>query len=601
MRPSETSSYVTVQNQTVAQLALRYLALEGVDKLFGVPGAAVMHLLNELKNQRERFEYVVCRHETGAAYVADGYARVTGKLGVVLVTSGPGATNALTGTMNAQNSHSSLLTITGEVAEQYFGMGYLQEGIDATLDVNDVYRNASRYSSVVTSPSNFPTLFTQALRDALSLPRQAVHVSLPDDIAASPAPDVRFPRSVENYRATPRASSPEQVRQAFERLAAVERPLIFLGNGCREALRGERLDAFVAFVDRFAIPVMTTPDAKGLFPESHPLSLRNYGMAGCRWPAYYLNPALLDSSLPSHYDALLVLGSTLGELATNKWDPVLIPNGPFVQVDLDQSVIGRSFPVEMGIVAEIGAVVDNLVGLGQNAAPDEDVARRRRAFVDRIKQIHSAFVDPAKRDSDANPILPQALLKAINDALPTGSHVFVDAGNCVGWSLHDLVIDPPSQIHSSLAMGPMGFGVGAVIGGKLGAPGSTCIGIVGDGAFLMHGTEVSTAAQYGVGAIWVVLSDDDLAMVSQGMNQFFPDPTVWTHYYRIGRPNVVQFALALGADAYEVANPDDARRVLPEAIRNADVRRKPQVIVARINTAEEPPYYVQPPAASQSH
>jgi acetolactate synthase I/II/III large subunit len=584
-----------VDQQTVAQLVLKYLALEGATTLFGVPGAAVMHLLDELKLQRDTFRYIVCRQETGAAYIADGYSRATGKLGVVVVTSGPGATNALTGTMNAQCGGTSLLTISGEIPEQYFGMGYLQEGVDTDLDVNAVYAAASRYSTLVTSASNFQTLFTQALRDALSRPRQAVHVSLPDDVAASVVPSVQFPTSPANYRALPEGAPAGLVAQSFQHLVAAERPLIFVGNGTREALRGGRLLRFERFVEKFAIPVMTTPDGKAIFPERHALSLRNYGIAGCEWPKYWLNPSLMDPKLPAKYDALLVLATTMGELSTNKWDPLLVPNGPFIQVDLDQSVVARAMPIELGVVAEVGAFIDQMCALGEAAQPDEKAVAARRAFVAEIKRKHSPFADPAKRDSEAKPILPQALMKCVNEALPRDAMVFVDAGNCVGWTCNDLELDPPAEIHMSLGMGPMGFGVGAAIGAKLGAPERACVAVVGDGAFLMHGNEVSTAARHRIGAVFVVLDDDNLLMVNQGMNQFFPDPKVWREYYDIGRPKLAELAHALGADGYEVHSPAEMRRVFPEALAKAAREKKPQVIAARINIDEIPPYYPKKP------
>ena len=148
-------------------------------------------------------------------------SRVSGKLGVVLVTSGPGATNAVTGTMNAQNDGVSLLTITGEVAEQFFGTGYLQEGTDATLNVDAIYAASDGYSVIISNQSNFQTLFTQALRDALGLPHRAAHISLPDDVAATPIPSLRFPNAPRNYRTTPRTSDRPQVQLAFERLTCV--------------------------------------------------------------------------------------------------------------------------------------------------------------------------------------------------------------------------------------------------------------------------------------------------------------------------------------------------------------------------------------------
>lgn len=576
---------------TVSQALLAYLALEGVDTLFGVPGAAVMHLLDELKNQRERFRYLVCRQETGAAYIADGYARVSGRLGVVVVTSGPGATNALTGTMNAQNDGTPLLAITGEVPEAVFGKGYLQEGIDASLDVDAVYANASGYSAVVTNASNFQTLFEQALRDALGTPGRAAHVSLPDDVAGAPiVPPPVLPTKPAQYRAVPRCADDAAATQAFARLTSVQRPLVYLGSGAAAALAGDRLAAFVALVEKHALPVMTTPDAKGIFPESHPLSLRNYGTGFCEWTKYYLSPRLFDPALRAGYDALLVLGTTLGGFATNKWNPALQPEVSLVQVDLDPRVIGRTMLLDFGAVAEIGTFIDRLVALGDETPAGPEVAPRR-AFVDRIHRERSPYLQPGERDVRTAPIPPQTLMAMLGAALPAGAHVFVDAGNSVGWCLHYLSIDPPSRMHNALAMGPMGFATCGVIGGKLAAPQAVCVAVTGDGAFLMHGSELSTAATYGIGAIWIVLDDGQLLMVDQGMNAFFPDPGgLWKDYYALGRTDLARYAQALGAEAFHVHDAGDFERAWGRALEGAAGGR-PQVIVAHIDAAQVPPYY----------
>jgi acetolactate synthase I/II/III large subunit len=271
------SDYHEVRAQTtVSACVLDYLALEGVTRLFGIPGAGVKNILDELKKRRNQFEYVICRQETGAAYIADGYARVSGGVGVVLVTSGPGATNALTGAMSAQSNNISMLVITGEVPLASFGKGYVQEGIDSKLNVDAIYSNASQYSAVVTSPSNFQTLFAQALRDARSKPTRTSHISIPEDIAELTLENVVFPKTPMNYRAVPACADPERTRQAFDLLAAAERPLFFLGSGCMGALaEGDRLARFLHMVERYAFPVISSADGKGVFPESHRLALRN--------------------------------------------------------------------------------------------------------------------------------------------------------------------------------------------------------------------------------------------------------------------------------------------------------------------------------------
>jgi acetolactate synthase-1/2/3 large subunit len=598
MATAREPSHTRPRRITVAQCLLKYLELEGVRKLFGVPGGAIKYVLDELRKQQDRFEYVICRQETGAAYMADGYARVTGGLGAVLVTSGPGATNALTGAVNAQCSNSSVLVISGEVPEEDYGKGFLQEGTDSGLDVNAVYRAACQYTGIISSPRDFQTLFAQALRTAMARPRRTTHISLPEDISREPIPDARVPRSVGNYRATPRCSAPDQARIALDYLLEARYPLLFLGAGCREALRDEgRLGRFQQLIEKFALPVMTSPGAKALVPESHGLSLRTFGLAGCKWPKYYLQPSSLDPKLPDHYDCLMVLASSLGDLATNLWDKALAPDEPirFIQVDLDQTVLGRSFPIDLGIVAEIGRFLDDLLALSDQAEADPKVVQARRELVAAIKK-QSPYDDEGMWKSEDAPIAPQALMRCVSEGLPPGSHVFLDAGNCVGWALHYLAIDPPSQVHSALAMGPMGFGVGSVIGAKLGAPDRVCVGIVGDGAFLMHGSEVSTAARYGVGAIWIVLFDNDLAMVSQGMNHFFPGPG-WKNYYQLGKPNLARYAESLGATAHVIDSPAKFRRAFKRAIRAADARKMPQVIIAHHDSDEVPPYYPAPKGA----
>jgi acetolactate synthase I/II/III large subunit len=599
-------------NQTVAQVLLLYLAREGVTKAFGVPGGGLANLLVELKNQRRSFEYIICRQETGAAYIADGYFRATGILGVVMVTSGPGATNALTGAMTAQNDGSGMLVITGEVNEQYFGKGYLQEGIDTDLDVQAIYKASSCYSAELTDESEVQTLIEQALRDAMSLPRGMAHIGLANNVTTEivttpqpppnpPSTTIYIPNTPANYRATPagvdRAGVDRAgVGRAVEQLLSCQRPLIFLGSGCREVMRDQNtLDRLVMFVERYGIPVMTTPDGKGVFPEGHSLSLRVYGFASNTWgPAWMTQTA-------TPYDGLLVLGTSLRGLSSNNFNPMLVPanNGPFIQVDINQNAIGRSYPVTQGIVGEVGAFIRHMGSpeVFQKFPPVPSQVQAREAEVATIKQ-NSPYYSQAEYDSTAAPIEPAAIVRVLQNTLPADAMIFLDPGNSVGWGIHYFTVSAPQEIHSSLAMGPMGFAVGAVIGAKIGRPERTCIALVGDGAFMMQGAEVSTAQAHNVGAIWVVLQDDDLHMVSQGMTYLYPDPTdpdIWMHLYRLGKPDLVKYAEGLGAEAYHVSSPAELEKLMPTVLDRADNHNTPQVIVARINQKSVDPYF--PPKA----
>ncbi|MCK8785660.1 thiamine pyrophosphate-binding protein [Roseomonas sp. NAR14] len=620
--------------RTTAQWLLAYLKGEGVTHVFGVPGAGIAQLLIALRDE-PAIEFVVCRHETGAAYLADGYHRATGRLGVVLTTSGPGATNALTGVMNANFGGSALLAITGEVAENVMGHGYLQDGTDSGLNVRDVFAASVRYSAAVTEASAAPTLIEQALRNALSLPRRAVHLSIPDNVMGEPVdpgradalgqppragmgrplgrPDAgrRGPPPPAAYRTAPAGAEPSAVRQVLDTLLAARRPLILLGHGCRTALRDpDTARALRRLVERHGIPVVTTPGGKGLFPEDHPLSLRVYGFADCRWPKDWL----LADAQGRRCDAVLVIGSSLGELATNKWNPMLLPEpaspsapnssapnpstpapsvpGPFIQVDIDPGVIGRGFPVTHGIVAEAGAFLRLLWEFAPAWRPDPDAVAARLAAIAAIKAA-SPFAEPTQHAATAAPIEPAALLRVLCAHLPKDAMVLVDSGNCVGWGVHYGVAGPPQEWHSSLSMGPMGFAVGAVVGARLGAPHRRCVALVGDGAFLMHGSEVSTAQAHGVGAVWIVLVDHDLRMVTQGMAVYSHDPTGWEGRYGLGDPDLAAVARGLGADACVVDDPAMLDRILPQVWAGADAGR-PQVVLARINRDSAPPYYLPP-------
>jgi acetolactate synthase-1/2/3 large subunit len=580
----------------VAQLLLEYLKLEDATTIFGIPGGATIYVIDELKKQNATFDFVVCRQETGAAYMAHGYAAVSGGLGVVLTTSGPAASNALAGTVNADAAGCPLLTITGEVPEPKFGMGYLQEGIDADLDIDTIYRNAVAYSALIVNQSDAATLIEQALRVARSEPSRAAHLSIPNDVAGScvlgsDSTDpytIWFPDSSSRYRTVPSGTDTAAVKLAFEALSSATRPLFFLGNGARGALSDTaRMARFTQLVEDWALPVMTTPDAKGIFPEGHALSLRNYGITACAWPDVYM----------VGFDALMVLGSSLGELATTvvnkaQYANNLIPSKSFIHVDLDEGMIGRNFPVTQGIVADIGATIDALCDIAAGESPDPVATQARLKVIATTQADTSPFADPDGRASEAAPIHPAALVRVINDTMSSG-HIFIDAGNCVGWSLNNLVVNPPLAYHSALDMGPMGFGVCAVVGAKIAAPDETCLAIVGDGAFMMHAAEVSTAAAHNVGAIWVVLYDNDLAMVSQGMGQLFPPAADWEDYYALGAPDLVKVAEGFGADAVAITQtqtPADFGEALQTAIQNANESSKPQVIVVSIDTQPMPPY-----------
>ena len=589
------ASWITIPSITIPQLIIKYLQLEGVDRLFGIPGGSFPDLLEQLYLDRASMHYVVCKHETGAGYMADGFHRVSGKLAVVLVTAGPGATNALTGAMNAQAGYTPMLVMTGEQPQSSYGLDWEQEGVDLDLDVLQVYKSAVAYSALTPSPPDFSVLFRQALRDALGRPGQAVHLSIPHDVMASTVTNEKWPTAPSLYRRSADSASTADVLSVAKLMLAAQRPAILLGNGTRDALDAAGLRAFQAMVERLGVPVVTTSDAKALFPERHPLSLRTFGYPPCQWPGlYFTPPAGTPNAAP--YDFLLVLGSSMGDFATNLWDPALIPAGPFVQVDVNQRVLARSMPVTVPVIAELGAFIASLAAVTAGMTPNASARTARLAYLTAMKQAHSPYANPAARDSDAAPIRPERAMKIVSEMLPPGSHIFPDAGNSCGWTAHYLELDPPTRIHPALDVGAMGYATCAVVGAKLAAPEATCLSIGGDGSFLMHGSEVTTAKQYRAGAIWMVWSENDLNMVDQSMAGRFPTQG-FKDYYALGNPDLVKVAEGYGATAYLVKTPAELKVALARAIAGGKTGQ-PQVIVMKQDASARPPFLFGPPQGS---
>ncbi len=610
-----------------ADLLVDYLQLEGVDTVFGIPGGGLIPLLETLKKRGKEIRFVLGRQESGAIFAADGYTRVKGQLGVGFVTSGPGALNALNAIVNANDSHSPVILMTGELGLDLVGKGYIQEGLGADLDIPQIYKGATTYSALCSDVENLKTQLEHALRTSITFPCSATHLTVPNDVTGAPWPKgTTVAKSTRNYRPTQDMGAPaRETKKILDDLIGASKPLIFLGNGCRRALLDPesygtefcipRLQKLIEFAAKFAIPVMTTPDGKGIFPETHGMSLRHYGKASATWPAKYMAD-------PQH-DALLTLGASLHDLDTERWNPELVPDGPFYQVDLDAGIIGRGFPIDLGVVAEVGAFIDQLYELAQavtiTGALEDKIAVRRELVAGIRKSSPFRFAD--KMDSDDDPAQPATIMKIITDLIPDDAHILIDAGNSIAWGCHYITMDPPhypnnagesvcrGQMHNALGMGPMGWATAAVVGTKVAAPNSACVTVTGDGAFMMQGTEVSTASAHGLGAIWVVLDNNDLAMVSQGMYVLSGATSKewdksWEGYYDFGNPDLVAFASGLGADAVAVSSPEDFRREFQAALdRTQDPEKpvgegtkfnfgsKPQVIVVRINKAEIPPLY----------
>lgn len=566
--PSAAASAVAF---TVAELLLEHLKNEGVRAVFGLPGGPLSPLFDTLYHEPS-LSVVTARHEGGAAFMALGYARVSGRLGACFVTTGPGATNAITGIAAAQADSIPLLAVTAQVATSTFGRGSIQDSYDR-LDIVAMLKSVTKMSTMVCSPHNFSMTMRTAIRQAMTGRRGPVHLNLPTDLMKKRVPcDLQLPHE---YRPVSRPFDREAVKQAVDELFAARRPAILAGNGVN--LAGARPE-LLELAELFSIPTATTPKAKGAFPESHPLSLRVFGTASSPWSESVL--------LEQGTDVLFVIGSGLHESSTQGWEARLKPSGALLQLDIEPSVIGRNYPVKVPLVGDIKTTLRELLfharrRIASGERPYSDGGER----LARLKREAPPLLDEAASRSEAVPIKPQRLMRALNESLPDDAIIFLDSGSNTLWATHYLNATGRNMfVHNWGDFGAMGFGVAAPIGGKVAAPERAVVAIVGDGAFAMNGMEVATAAAHGIPVVWIVLNDSRLNAVFHGQTLQYEGRTIGCEFPRL---DIAKIAEGLGAIGVRIVEPG----AVGPALRAALASGLPTVLDVWIDADEVPPIH----------
>ena len=557
---------------TCVGLLLEYLKGEGVRTVFGIPGGPITPLFDALHRDRS-VRLVSTRHEAGAAFMALGYARVTGRLGVCLLTTGPGTTNALTGVAAAKADSLPVLALSAQVATAAFGKGSLQDSTYDRGDVVEMFRPFTKLSAMLANPANLGMLVRQALRAALTGRRGPVHLNVPTDfMRRRVALDLQRP---DQYRPTCRTFDREAVKDAAARLLAARRPAVLAGHGVNLAGAAPELRELAELL---SLPVATTPKGKGAFPEGHPLSLRVFGLASSPWSEEYL--------LSGGVDVLLVLGSSLHEISTQGWEARLKPSGSLIQQDVDPSVVARNYPVDVALVGDAKTTLRELVFhirrlLERGEHPPRRVDGSLAALKARLPAVH----DPERMADLSTPLKPQRVMAELNASLPQDALVFVDSGNNTLWALHYLdAVGTRAFIHNWGEFGAMGFGVAASIGGKVGAPERPVVALVGDGSFGMNGMEVSTAVTYGIPVVWVVLNDARYNAVHHGQTLQYGGRTMGTEFARM---DLVRVAEGLGAAGRRVTRPGELGPALAEALASG----RPTVLDVWLDADEVPPIH----------
>ncbi|GMU46047.1 MAG: acetolactate synthase [Porticoccaceae bacterium] len=494
-------------------LILAYLEQLGVEYVFGIPGGAIEPFYNALARSERRGgpRAIVARHETGAAFMADGYARNTGKLGVCCATTGPGATNLITGVASAYENHIPMLVITAQTPLSTFGRGALQESSCTGINTVELFHYCTRYSTLVSHVEQFEHKLITAIMTAFSSPMGPAHISVPMDIMRhsypTPSPSYFLPKLLNK----PALFDQEAVEKLYTELLATQNPVFLIGDEADEAI-----GLILTLAIKLRALVIVTPHGKGLVSPFHPLFRGVIGFSG-HGSAQSL---LTDPKV----DRLFVIGANLGEWASNGWDQRLFSRR-LIHIESTEANLARTPMAALHVRGRIKTVFEQLLDrldrespatLADQNGPASGVQKRRYFTLD----------DEVGFNSDAPPIKPQRLMRDLPEIFPPNTHYLADSGNSFSWAIHYL--HPYDRRRSgrrdgrgglfqvAMEFASMGWAIGSAVGVALACPGDPVVCLVGDGSMLMAGQEITVAIQEMLPVIFVVLNDRGYGMVRHG-------------------------------------------------------------------------------------
>jgi acetolactate synthase-1/2/3 large subunit len=485
-----------MQKKTGAQIVVDTLRAEGVKYVFGVPGGQTLSI-NDYIYECKDIDFIATRHEGGAACAADAWGRLTGNPGVCLSTTGPGATNLITGIGGALRDSSPVIVLTCNNRRKDVGRGDAQEADHIAL-----FQSLVKWSGYANDVRTLPELLRQAFRIALSGRPGPVHLDLARDVLEDESMEFEaLPPHV--YRVADRRPGDEElVRRAFEQLKASKRPVFWIGNGVKISKAGK---AIMELAEKMHIPMVTTFNAIGAVPNGHELVFGPRSRSGSR-----LTTSILEDS-----DCVLVLGSSLSGPTTSRWALKL---KKLIQIDIEQINIGRQYPVEIGIVGDIGKVVEQLLNLYSKSSP----SAQTEAWVNELKQRREAWKKEVFRPEYASdsPVRPIYLMQELSNLLSDNSILAVDAGNPGVWS-HLLDLKPNQAYLKPVNFGNMGFSLPAGIACKLAEPDREVVVLIGDGSLGMSLGELETAVRTKSNIIIVLMNDNAYGNIKQEQLHFF--------------------------------------------------------------------------------
>tara|TARA_R110002096_G_scaffold350_12_gene2053 strand:+ start:1280 stop:3007 length:1728 start_codon:yes stop_codon:yes gene_type:complete len=533
------------ENLRGAEIFCRALADEGVEYVFGYPGGAVLHIYDEVFKQ-DGFKHVLVRHEQGATHAADGYARATGKPGVVLVTSGPGATNCVTGIATAYMDSIPLVVFTGQVSTHLIGNDAFQE-----VDCIGITRPCVKHNFLVERVEDLALTIKKAFYVAMSGRPGPVVVDIPKDVTANVA-EYHYPEAVEmrSYKPTTKGH-PGQIKKALQLIENARKPMIYTGGGVILDNASEQLTEFVR---RLGYPVTNTLMGLGAYPGSDPQFIGMLGMHG----TYEANMAM------HHCDVLIAIGARFDDRVTGDLEQ-FCPEAKIVHIDIDPSSISKNVPVDVPIVGSVRNVLGELNRLLQ-ADDFKSVDREADPWWQQIREWQR--LDCLKYDRHSEFIKPQAVIEKMYEITHGDAFITSDVGQHQMWAAQYYKFDQPRRWINSGGLGTMGFGLPAAMGVQLAYPDSTVACVTGEASLVMCIQELSTCLQYDLPIKMISLNNRYMGMVRQWQEFFYESR--YSHSYMDALPDFVKLAESFGHVGMRIEKPGDVEAALIEAFAMKD-------------------------------
>ena len=548
------------QRLTGAEAVIRSLETCGVEICFGIPGGAILPIYDALASTGTKIKHVLVRHEQGAGHMAQGYARATGKVGVAMATSGPGATNLVTPVADAFLDSTPLVVVTGQVPSHLIGTDAFQEA-----DTTGIFLPIVKHSYLVTKVEDIPRVFMEAFHLASTGRPGPVLIDIPKDIANTTF-TFHWPKKIDlpGYRPTGKGH-PLQIQEAALAIARAKKPVLYVGGGVINAGAEAELQALA---EETRIPVVTTLMAKGAFPDSHALSLQMPGMHGSKFANWALHRS----------DLLITVGARFDDRVTGKLD-AFAPGAKVIHMDIDPAEISKNRTADVPIVGELREVLPQLTRAIAKLRESDSIINHR-AWLEQVEEWKFKYPYRYRR---AGALKPEYVIERFRDLLADRDTIWTTGvGQHQMWAAQWLRIDGSRRFITSGGLGTMGFGFPAALGAKLGRPEATVVCIDGDGCFQMTLQELATAVAYDIPIIVAVMNNGWLGMVRQWQELFHDERFSQTHL-NAEIPDYVKLAEAFGAVGFRAANEAEVDVAILAALESG----RPAVIDFRVDHEEK--------------